>query len=85
MLAGQDPAMFPEVTFREMLIVIEAAMKRDSRQAWLAAQYNAIAYHDPNDMPEDPAVEQKPTSNEADVIYVRAWMRSLAERGNDGC
>lgn len=83
-MAGQDPACFPEVTFREMHIIIKAAMKRQDRQAWLAAQYNAVAYHNPQEMPDDPAIEEQPRHKEADIIYVREFMRSLAERTQDG-
>lgn len=59
-------------------------MKRDDRQAWLAAQYAAIAYHNPQEMPDDPVVEEQPQSAEADVIYVREFMKSLSERAKNG-
>lgn len=67
-----------------MLIIIEASMKRDDRLAWLAAQYVAVAYHNPNEMPEDPVVDDRPGSTDADVIYVREFMKSLSERSQDG-
>ena len=68
-----------------MLTVIKAALKRDDRLAWMAAQYNAIAFHQPNDFPDDPAIEPVQTTSDTDVIYVRAWMKSLAERDSNGC
>lgn len=67
-----------------MLIIIEAAMQRDSRQAWLASQYMAVAYHNPKEMPDDPVVEAQPRSTDADVIYVREFMKALAGRKRDG-
>lgn len=37
-----------------MMVVLDAVVQRDARQAWLAAQYARFAYHQPNDMPPDP-------------------------------
>lgn len=43
---------------REMQIVLDGSARRDERQAWLAAQYAAFAYHDPKQMPGDPMRER---------------------------
>jgi hypothetical protein len=67
-----------------MLIIIEASMKRDDRLAWLAAQYAAVAYHNPSEMPDDPVASEQPGSVDSDVIYVREFMKSLAERSQNG-
>ena len=85
-MAGQDPEAFPRVTFREAAVIIEAAMTRDARTAWLAAQYSRYAFHDPNDMPADPvrAPRDPETTGAADRAYVRAWMKSLANRSTHG-
>jgi len=56
---GQRPAEFDAVTFREMQIILEGATRRDERQAWLAAQYAAFAYHNPKEMPLDPIHGEK--------------------------
>lgn len=37
-----------------MQIVLDGTATRDERQAWLAAQYVAFAYHSPGEMPPDP-------------------------------
>jgi hypothetical protein len=57
-MAGQDPALFPRVTMREVGLISEAATKRDARLAWQQAQYARFAYHQPNKMPPDPAVDK---------------------------
>lgn len=59
-------------------------MKRDERQAWLSAQYAAVAYHNPKEMPDDPVASEQPGSVDSDVIYVREFMKSLAERSQNG-
>jgi hypothetical protein len=79
-LAGQDPAQFPNMTLREIVVVLDAAAMRDARLAWQAAKYARFAYHQPNDMPDDPALPSKPEPEhtKADEVYVRAWMRAMA-------
>jgi hypothetical protein len=42
---------------RELQIVLDGCARRDERQAWLAAQYAAFAYHNPKEMPGDPMRE----------------------------
>lgn len=42
---------------RELQIVLDGTARRDERQAWLAAQYVAYAYHSPKEMPPDPMKE----------------------------
>lgn len=66
MRAGQDPALFPQVTLREMAVVLEASSMRDERQAWLSAQYNAFAFHQPNEMPPDPFDSSAPPTSDVD-------------------
>lgn len=44
---------------RELQIVLDGCARRDERQAWLAAQYTAFAYHDPKGMPPDPTTDGK--------------------------
>ena len=64
--------------------MIDAAMKRDARQAWLAAQYTAFSYHQPDEMPDDPAKDEETGPSDADAIYVRAHLRALAEGNING-
>ncbi|MGK7663380.1 hypothetical protein [Marinovum algicola] len=61
-------------------------MRRDARLAWLNAQYTRYAYHDPNDMPDDPGVAEAGSARggEADRAYVRAWMKAMAARTANG-
>lgn len=61
-------------------------MRRDARLAWLSAQYARYAFHDPNDMPEDPGVSESGSARggEADRAYVRAWMKAKATRTANG-
>lgn len=47
------------LSMRELQAVLDGAARRDERQAWLAAQYAAFAYHDPKEMPPDPMSQQK--------------------------
>lgn len=73
------------ITLREFEITTKAALRRDGRQAWLAAVYMKFAFHSPNDMPDDPAVDEAPQINSAgDRAYVRGWMMATAERSKNG-
>lgn len=85
MQAGQDPEAFARVTIREMAVIAQASARRDAQQAWLAAQYARFAYHQPNEMPDDPGERRpaEPRHTQADVVYVKAWMRAMAG-GTDG-
>jgi len=78
--AGQDAEAFPRRTFREIAVIVQAAGRRDAQQAWLAAMYTRYAYHQPNEMPEDPAgpPPKRETHTAADEAYVRAWMRAMS-------
>jgi len=60
------------MTFREMQIIIDAALLRDARLAWQAAQYHRFAVHAPNDMPEQPGLETKSdTAADAEIAEIR--------------
>lgn len=77
MLAGQAPASFQNYTLREFGIITEAASLRDARLAWQQAQYSRFAFHSPNKMPECPTGQAHQPNDEADAIYVRAWMKAM--------
>jgi len=88
---GQDPALFRDITLREYDIVCEAAGRRDAHLAWLAAKYNSAAYHNPSEMPDDPALPQvqkmgnvidisQTEAAKADSIAARAAMKAWANR-----
>lgn len=47
--------------------MLDGAARRDERQAWLAAQYAAFAYHDPKKMPPDPAEDRQTQRVDPDV------------------
>jgi len=51
---------------REIQIVLEASEQRDARQAWMAAQYMAFAFHDPSNMPDDPIAAASSGTSAAD-------------------
>jgi hypothetical protein len=40
-----------------MEIIIGASVRRDAHLAWLKAQYAAVGYHNPKEMPPDPLRE----------------------------
>lgn len=81
-MAGQNPVQFHQFSLREVGIITEAAVLRDARLAWQAAQYMRFAYHKPNDMPEEPGLPKAAPNqqSEADNAYVRAWMRAMHDR-----
>lgn len=61
-----------------MRVIFAAGQRRDARQAWLAARWNAHAFHQPQEMPDDPGAQDRPESTEADAVYARAWMKAMA-------
>ena len=76
--AGQPSEKFGTVTFRELQIVVEASARRDARQAWLAAQYAAFAYHAPNEMPPDPTNEKPQETVDPEILEeIRAIRRQV--------
>lgn len=84
-MAGEAPEAWPRTTLREAQIIVEAASLRDARLAWLTAQYNRFAVHQPNDMPDQPKLARpKGVSREADLVEARAWMRSVSRRSPNG-
>lgn len=42
------------MSLREIYLVLDSAARRDAHLAWVAAQYVAVAVHNPKDMPPDP-------------------------------
>jgi len=63
---------------RELQIILDGSARRDERQAWLAAQYAAFAYHDPKEMPGDPLKESaaQPVNPEV-AAEIRAIRREV--------
>lgn len=63
---------------RELQIVLDGSARRDERQAWLAAQYAAFAYHNPKEMPPDPMKEKAVQETNPDVAEeIRAIRRRV--------
>jgi hypothetical protein len=62
---------------REIDIINEASTLRDARLAWQQAQYARFAFHSPNKMPECPSGQAQQSNDEADAVYVRAWMKAM--------
>lgn len=61
-----------------MDIIVSASARRDGHLAWLTAQYTAIGYHNPKEMPPDPfadAVSSGPANPE-----VEAEIRAIRRR-----
>lgn len=83
-MAGQPEPAFDTTTLRRLVIVCEAASRRDARRAWMAAQYAAFAFHAPKDMPEDPGAPPRVKGGRADRDYVRAYFKALARRPHGG-
>lgn len=82
-MSGNNPREFSGVTFKEMQIIIDASSRRDARMAWLSAQYARFAYHEPNNMPDDPGeIREEGVNRQADVAYVRAWFKARAANGS---
>lgn len=75
---------------REASVIVTASAKREARQAWLTAQYTRFAYHQPNDMPDDPAVEEvRPcldpkVAAEIERIRLRVKLRADAKGAKHG-
>ena len=61
-----------------MQLIFAGGQRRDQRLAWLAARWNAHAFHQPSEMPDDPGAPERSVSTEADVAYARAWMKAMA-------
>lgn len=63
---------------RELQIVLDGSARRDERQAWLAAQYTAFAYHNPKEMPPDPMKEKAVHPSNSDIAEeIRAIRRRV--------
>lgn len=78
------------MTLRELQIILDGSARRDARQAWLAAQYAAFAYHNPKEMPGDPmgeatadAVDPK-VMDEIRAIRREVQMKHDAKRARHG-
>ena len=69
-----------------MAIVMEASALRDARLAWQNAQYAKFAYHQPNDMPEQPGEDEAKrldpnVAEEIKAIQRRVKLRADMEKG----
>ncbi len=62
----------------------EAGVIRDARLAWQIASYSAFAFHDPKQMPEDPAKPKPEPGGPSDVAYIKAHLTALAARSKHG-
>jgi len=60
---------------RELQIVLDGSARRDERQAWLTAQFVAIAFHDPRQMPADPASQASRSRVDPEVEREMAAIR----------
>lgn len=79
---GQKLDDFWSYSWAEIDIIVRASVVRDERQAWLGARYTAWAYHEPNNIPADPALPRVKSRQEieADQIAVRQALIGMANR-----
>jgi len=63
--------------------VLDGAARRDERQAWLAAQYAAFAYHDPKKMPPDPTEDRRGQRVDPDVAEEMRAIQTRVKLAND--
>jgi len=80
-IAGLDPQQWSGCSLREADIILQGAHLRNAQAAWQVAQFTRYSFHAPNKMPECPEMPRpKGVNRQADVVAVKAWMRSKARK-----
>lgn len=80
--SGQRLEDFWDYAWSEIAIILRGASKRDAHLVWMQANLNALAYHDPKNLPDDPSRPKSKTAQmiEADRIAVHASLVAMANR-----